>query len=449
LLPLRILIADDDSINRRLMHRFLSKLGYGRSTLSAEENVRACRQQGISVAQSAIGTNEGALQKVQGSPAARGGRGGVSVAAAAASGSVSPSPADYVDSVENGLEVVERMKQMHYDLVLCDMQMPKCSGIEAAKRILHWYRTGQQQQQQQQQQSGCGPPLRPVLPVIVALTANTLDEHKEQCYEAGMSNFMSKPFSIKALGTMLAMAGQNIYAQHERHAQLATQTQTQTLQRQQQQTTGNSVSISSRAHTNANFTALSSARGIASLAAAAGASPSSVSCTGSASGLTPFHLHLGSPSAPSSFVLNSSQQQQQQQQQLPLSDPLSAGAEAAARGALVCRLRRRSRLLSDASAPPTADSNSNSPQTPLAWARSLAAAAAAEDAASAARLLSSSFPSSLVDVLAAPFLSPAASPSGQRPSASLSPVPAGSDDGSCTLHIRVLEKEEASATTTS
>ena len=191
LLPMRILIADDDSTNRKLLKRFLLKLGYDSTTLSIAQNIARCTDTGVSIASSSVGNEESAA----------------SAASKKLTGTLSP--LGDVECAEDGLEAVERLKANHADLVLMDMQMPKCSGIEATQRILSWYKNDFPSEIALRNS-----PPRPVPPYVVALTANVLGEHKQQCFDAGMSSFMTKPFTMKALAAMLAAAGQQLYAQH-------------------------------------------------------------------------------------------------------------------------------------------------------------------------------------------------------------------------------------------
>jgi CheY-like chemotaxis protein len=74
-----------------------------------------------------------------------------------------------------------------YDLVLMDVQMPELDGIEATKRI----RT-----------SEAGEPGRRT--PILALTANTLNEDRYACFEAGMDGFLIKPLDREKLAEALA-----------------------------------------------------------------------------------------------------------------------------------------------------------------------------------------------------------------------------------------------------
>jgi len=87
-----------------------------------------------------------------------------------------------VDIVENGRDAVEKVKQVPYDLVLMDVQMPEMDGIQAAQLI---------------RQEGFSD-----LPII-ALTANAFEKDKERCLSSGMSQFMTKPLKqAELLGTI-------------------------------------------------------------------------------------------------------------------------------------------------------------------------------------------------------------------------------------------------------
>lgn len=82
--------------------------------------------------------------------------------------------------VANGIEVLEALQRQPYDVVLMDLQMPEMDGLEAT-RILH----------QQYSPELC--------PRIIAVTANAMLEDRNECLEAGMSYFISKPIQIQEL----------------------------------------------------------------------------------------------------------------------------------------------------------------------------------------------------------------------------------------------------------
>lgn len=90
------------------------------------------------------------------------------------------------DIAANGWEAVKQCNLIHYDLILMDMQMPEMDGIEATKRILSHY------------QETDTPP-----PIIIAMTANVVQDAKSQCEAAGMKGYLSKPVKTSQLQEML------------------------------------------------------------------------------------------------------------------------------------------------------------------------------------------------------------------------------------------------------
>ena len=115
--PLRILLAEDNLVNRKLALRLLSQMGY------------------------------------------------------------------HADVAVNGLEVLEAVKQGQYDLVLMDVQMPEMDGLDATREVVR--RLGNKR------------------PHIVAMTANAMQGDREQCLEAGMDDYLTKPIRPEALAAAL------------------------------------------------------------------------------------------------------------------------------------------------------------------------------------------------------------------------------------------------------
>lgn len=117
--PLRILVAEDNIINQKLIIRILNKLGYD-PTIAA-----------------------------------------------------------------NGLEVISFIKYDTFDVILMDIQMPEMDGLEATTAV----RNSDVRQ-----------------PVIIAMTANAMQEDKEECLRIGMNDYLSKPIHIESLMAGLARA---------------------------------------------------------------------------------------------------------------------------------------------------------------------------------------------------------------------------------------------------
>jgi CheY-like chemotaxis protein len=83
------------------------------------------------------------------------------------------------DVAVDGQFAVEMAKQVPYDLILMDMQMPRLDGMDAT-RAIRKLPTGQS------------------VPII-AMTANAFAEDRVRCLESGMNDFLAKPFEPKLL----------------------------------------------------------------------------------------------------------------------------------------------------------------------------------------------------------------------------------------------------------
>ena len=92
-----------------------------------------------------------------------------------------------VYEVENGRDAVDAAARMQFDIILMDCRMPEMDGYEAARRIRQL-------------------PGRSGLPPIVAITASALQEDHRRAKEAGMDDFLPKPFHDQELiGKCLAL----------------------------------------------------------------------------------------------------------------------------------------------------------------------------------------------------------------------------------------------------
>ena len=97
-----------------------------------------------------------------------------------------------VDTAVDGLQAVEKARQADYLAIFMDMQMPVIDGLDAS-RAIH------------------GLPGRAHVPII-AMTANAFAEDKKKCLDAGMQDFLTKPFRPSDLFEILlrSLQGQSI-----------------------------------------------------------------------------------------------------------------------------------------------------------------------------------------------------------------------------------------------
>ncbi|HSK08056.1 MAG TPA: two-component regulator propeller domain-containing protein [Vicinamibacterales bacterium] len=88
----------------------------------------------------------------------------------------------HVDVAANGLEAIQALRAMPYDLVLMDVQMPEMDGFEATRQI-------------RDPATGLRNPSVP----IIAMTAHAMKGDRERCLEAGMDGYVAKPVEPGAL----------------------------------------------------------------------------------------------------------------------------------------------------------------------------------------------------------------------------------------------------------
>jgi len=88
------------------------------------------------------------------------------------------------DLASNGIEAIEAVQSIDYDIVLMDLLMPEMDGLEATKQIKELA-------------------VNKTRPKIIAMTANSMLGDRELCMDAGMDDYINKPIRIDELEAAL------------------------------------------------------------------------------------------------------------------------------------------------------------------------------------------------------------------------------------------------------
>lgn len=88
------------------------------------------------------------------------------------------------DVAANGLEVLDAVRRTRYDIILMDIQMPEMDGLEASRHLVKMLKPEER-------------------PVIIAVTAHSMRVHREECFAAGMDDYLSKPVRLDTLKNSL------------------------------------------------------------------------------------------------------------------------------------------------------------------------------------------------------------------------------------------------------
>ena len=91
-----------------------------------------------------------------------------------------------VDVAENGKIALQKLSENNYQIVLMDLQMPEMDGYQATNKIRNEF-----------------PHPKNSIPII-AITANALKGEREKCLDAGMNDYISKPFEPSLLKNILS-----------------------------------------------------------------------------------------------------------------------------------------------------------------------------------------------------------------------------------------------------
>lgn len=84
----------------------------------------------------------------------------------------------------DGVDAVNMVHEKEFDIILMDLQMPNMDGVEASRKIREYENGGRNT-------------------YIVALTASYLPEKGQELFDAGIDNYIAKPFDVVHLRLML------------------------------------------------------------------------------------------------------------------------------------------------------------------------------------------------------------------------------------------------------
>lgn len=87
----------------------------------------------------------------------------------------------------SGEEAVKIFESGDFSLILMDLMLPGMNGIETTRKIREMKALAKDDRKL----------------IIIALTANTLDNDREQCLLNGMNDYMAKPFDIQKLNDIV------------------------------------------------------------------------------------------------------------------------------------------------------------------------------------------------------------------------------------------------------
>jgi len=88
-----------------------------------------------------------------------------------------------VESVGNGFQVIKKITEDNFCLILMDIMLPGLNGYELTCEIRKYEKLNNIEKQ---------------IPII-ATTANTFDNDREKCLKSGMNDFLPKPFTVDEL----------------------------------------------------------------------------------------------------------------------------------------------------------------------------------------------------------------------------------------------------------
>jgi len=95
------------------------------------------------------------------------------------------------DLANNGVEALAAFQSLNHDVILMDVRMPEMDGIEATRKIRTLF--------------------SPYQPWIIGLSAGATKEEHMNAIQAGMNDFIAKPFRMETLAACLERAHHAIH----------------------------------------------------------------------------------------------------------------------------------------------------------------------------------------------------------------------------------------------
>jgi len=88
-----------------------------------------------------------------------------------------------VVAVTNGVDALQILSKEKFQLILMDLMLPGMNGYEITREVRKREKLAAVEKE---------------IPII-AITANTLDNDRQKCFDAGMNEYLSKPFTVEEL----------------------------------------------------------------------------------------------------------------------------------------------------------------------------------------------------------------------------------------------------------
>ena len=110
-----------------------------------------------------------------------------------------------ITTAHNGVESIVALGENDFDLILMDVQMPVMDGLTATRIIRH-YEQGESYDEDRQYQEmfqQARKALAGTHTPIIALTAHATDGYQDECKQAGMDHYLTKPFKVDEIHALL------------------------------------------------------------------------------------------------------------------------------------------------------------------------------------------------------------------------------------------------------